>query len=183
LLEKDPKFQAQKIYLHGVELFNQGKWALADAEFDSALNVYPNYYRAWSKKGICAYELQQFKNEKLYYQRCLNLQPDYGEALFALGNAYLYDDELEKAVPLYKSLLESDRNHAGALLNLGICYFELAGSAPSSAGYYQAAIEKLEHWIRVTPTESHDKAQRVIERAKTKWREASMNMPSSTNPR
>jgi tetratricopeptide (TPR) repeat protein len=163
-LQDEPYFKARAIYLHGLELFNHRKWAEASLEFDSALNAFPKYYRAWSKKGLCAYELQEFNVEKFCYQQCLRIQPDYAEALQNLGNAYLYDDEIEKAVPLYHQILEVDPKHPVALFNLGICYFELRD--------YPRSVDNLNRFLQAHP-ESQDraKAERVLDRANLKWRE------------
>ncbi len=165
-LENDPYYKARKIYLHGLDLLDLKKWSEASLEFDSALNTFPGYYRAWSKKGFCAYNLQQYNVEKFCYQQCLQIQEgqDYPEALLNLGNAYLYDDEIERAVPLYERLLEADPKHPVALFNLGICYFELRD--------YFKSIQYLSHFRDFHPEhQDHAKAERVLERAQVKWRE------------
>src|SRR5689334_11218222 len=50
--ERTARAKAQKIYIKGLELFEQHEFDLAYLEFTRALDVDPTYHLAWFKKGL-----------------------------------------------------------------------------------------------------------------------------------
>jgi tetratricopeptide (TPR) repeat protein len=154
-------YQAQKIYLRALEIFEQKEYDLAYLEFGRALDVDPNYHLAWFKKGLCAYYKQRYDLEIDCYRRCLEIQPDHLDALVNLANAYLAQDQLERAVPIYRRILVLEPNHPVALYNLGICYFDLQD--------YPACIEHLHRFIDAHPQDGgRGKAEELLRRARAK---------------
>ncbi len=154
-------YQAQKIYLRALEIFEQKEYDLAYLEFGRALDVDPNYHLAWFKKGLCAYYKQRYDLEIDCYRRCLEIQPDHLDALVNLANAYLAQDQIERAVPIYRRILVLEPNHPVALYNLGICYFDLQD--------YPACIEHLRRFIEAHPQDAgRPKAEELLRRARAK---------------
>jgi len=155
------RYRAQQIYLKALDIFEQHEYDLAYLEFGRALDVYPAFYKAWFKKGLCAYYKQKYDLEIECYRRCLEIQPDYMEALNNLANAYLAQDLVEKAVPIYRKMLQIDPKHPVALYNLGICYSDIQD--------YHSAIEHLTRFVEAHPQDpSRTKADLLLKRVRQK---------------
>jgi len=161
-------YLAQSIYLKALDIFDQHEYDLAYLEFGRALDVDPNYYLAWHKKGLCAYYKQRYDLEIECYRRCLEIQPDFMEALQSLGAAYLTLDQLEHAVPIYRRMLAIEPNHPVALYNISICYHDLQD--------YPAAIEHLRRFIDAHPQDpSRPKAEELLRKSRQKLEQRELN--------
>lgn len=159
---------ARRIYKGGVDLFERHEYDLALMEFQRALSVDPEFYRAWFKSGLCYYELRRYDLEIDAYHRCETLAPGFIDNRLNLAIAYLFQDELEKAADEYEAVLKIDSKNEIALWNLGVVDFDLHR--------YQRCIEVLGAYVEDYPNGAYRaRAEQFLKEA----REALQN-PSST---
>jgi len=77
-------------YKKGEELFERGYIRSALEAFDKAIQVNPNYCRAYNKKGLLYAIQRKFDRAIESYEKALSINPLYEEAALNLGNCYLY---------------------------------------------------------------------------------------------
>jgi len=163
--------QARDIYNKAVGYFENQDWEIAIVEFKRALNVYPGFYKAHFKIGLCFYNLQKYDLEIQSYERCLEINPNYIEAWLNLGNARLAEDNLEKALIAYNNVLRLEPRHPVALFNLGLVYYDL--------GQYELAVKYLERYVENYPRGiDSSKADRYMKQALDKMQPRTNTVPA-----
>jgi tetratricopeptide (TPR) repeat protein len=78
--------------------------------------------------------------------KLLSLYSDDLEALFSLANLYLKEGRLEDSMGLYEKILESNKNHAGALINMGNA-LRRVGASEKAIPYLEEAVKASSHSI------------------------------------
>jgi len=73
------------------------------------------------------------------YEKALEIQPDFPDALTNLGNTYYHKGEMEKAKACYQKSLSYEPNHVAANFNLGNM-FEEEGVLLQAIFYYKKAL-------------------------------------------
>jgi tetratricopeptide (TPR) repeat protein len=68
-------------------LFNAGRLAEAEAQYQAALQIFPNYHFAFTGLGRVRAAQQQFEEALGYFQKSVDLVPTY-EAVFGLVDLY-----------------------------------------------------------------------------------------------
>jgi predicted O-linked N-acetylglucosamine transferase (SPINDLY family)/ADP-heptose:LPS heptosyltransferase len=66
---------------------DNGQLQEALASYEQAININPNYARAYSNRGNVLRALERFDDALVSYNRALQLKPDYAEAFYNKGNA------------------------------------------------------------------------------------------------
>lgn len=107
-------------------------------------------------RGMAAYRNDRDEEAVGEFKRAVELDPDFAEAHYRLGNAYLAmgnKDEAEKAfrdaVKAYEKITKRDDKNSDAFYFLGLCYEKL--------GEYDDAVKALKEAVKTSPTESDDK--------------------------
>lgn len=93
--------------------------------------------------AILSNTLGDKEEEKRALQRLLGLDPDDSEALFSLANLYLHEAKIEDSLGLYEKILATNKNHLGALTNMG--------NALRRVGTPEKAIKYLEEAVKASP--------------------------------
>jgi glycosyltransferase involved in cell wall biosynthesis len=83
---------------------------------------------------------EEKEKEKQTTAKLLGLNSDVIETLFSLANLYLKDGKLENSMGLYKKILESNKNHTGALINMGNVLRRL-GAPTKAIPYLEEAVK------------------------------------------
>ncbi|MDY6820627.1 MAG: tetratricopeptide repeat protein [Deferribacterota bacterium] len=140
------KQSADAHYKLGLSYLETGDDAEAMKEFRKALNIGgpdPKIYYA-----ISTYYLQRgdVGNAKLYIERAINLDNDNSEYLNAYASVLAANGEHEKAIKIWKKVLEDPTYAAREVVyyNLGFAYYQL--------GDYDKTIEYWKDSIRENPT-------------------------------
>lgn len=81
--------------------FNNKQFNEALTWIQKALNENSEDVSANSQAGIICVVLKDFVNAKKYFQKAVDLNPENGDNLFNLGNAYFFNDEYNKALNYY----------------------------------------------------------------------------------
>lgn len=107
-------------------------------------------------RGMSAYRNDRDEEAVESFKRAVEIDPDFAEAYYRLGNAYLatkQQDEAEKAfreaVKAYDKITRRDAKDSDAFYFLGICYEKL--------GEYNDAVKALREAVKTSPAENDDK--------------------------
>jgi superkiller protein 3 len=108
------------------------------------------------ERGMAAYRDDRDEEAAGEFKRAIELDPDFAEAHYRLGNAYLAmgnKDEAEKAfrdgVKAYEKITKRDEKNSDAFYFLGLCYEKL--------GEYDDAVKALKEAVKTSPAENDDK--------------------------
>jgi tetratricopeptide (TPR) repeat protein len=101
-------FMAHKMYREAVGAYREGPQ-------DSAVIL--------NKIGIAYHQLLELGSAMRYYNRAINLNPKYAEAINNLGTVYYARKGYRQAIRYYRRALEIAPNSASIYSNLGTAYF------------------------------------------------------------
>ncbi|MGD1903884.1 MAG: TIGR03032 family protein [Geitlerinemataceae cyanobacterium] len=77
------------------------------------------------ERGNRCYAAGDFVGAIEAYRACLDLDPNYPEATYQLGQCHMAQRALADAIGAFEQVLETDPNHARALWDLGQCHANL----------------------------------------------------------
>jgi tetratricopeptide (TPR) repeat protein len=149
--------RARRFYLQGVKLlYDPPRVEEAIREFQLALEMDTQFYKAHFKLGICYYHKGQYDLEITEYKKCLAVNRSYAPAWLNLGHAFLARDELESARDAYKEVLGLNPKNRVALYNLGLVEFDLR--------LFTEARKHLQRFLELDGTgEMGEKARQYLE--------------------
>lgn len=101
------------------------------ANYDKALELYPDYIDAWIRKGITLYNSKEYFDADVCFNTAVNLNPVDFKAVYNRGKLRLKNDNIEGAVADFDKATSLKPEHAGA--------HELFGDALAKAGKEEAA--------------------------------------------
>lgn len=120
----------------------QKAYGKAVRELRAAVDVKPDYYQAWSSLGYALRKTGEFDESIAAYDRALELNPLYPEAIEYRGEAYLGLGRLEDAKEAYMELFRIDRPRAGELMTAMKRWLESGGGAVS-----ESVREEFARWV------------------------------------
>lgn len=138
-LDNPTSRSAYEHYLRGVDLYAMNSFSGAISELEKAAATEPRYALTWAYLGR-AYttnaSLQfggrdQYRKARAAYEQALALNPNLIEARVYMANLLTDTGRAEEAVPLLRSVLESNNNFAEAHWELGYAY-RFGGMLPES---------------------------------------------------
>ncbi len=83
-----------------------------------AISAKHNLAVIYYNKGVTDFDSENFEGALKSYDKVTEIEPDFTEAYFAKGNAYLKLNQYDSALGCYKKVLELNPNHAGAKNNI-----------------------------------------------------------------
>ena len=113
--------------------------------FEAAVDTNPDMYQAHSSLGYALRKLGKFDDSLASYDRALELEPTYSEAIEYRAEAYLGLNRLEDAKEAYMELFRSDRERADELMSAMKKWID--DRSGESGGVDKAAIEEFEDWV------------------------------------
>ncbi len=93
----------------GVALSQLGKFADAKVEYEKALTIHPYHIQVLNNLASCCDLLGEHKQSAIYYNRALEISPDFKDALVNLSIVYFNRGENEKA---YNTIYRCDAKKA-----------------------------------------------------------------------
>ena len=152
------KPQAYEHYLRGVgylqEYHKSENIQSAIAEFNLALQMDPNYARAYAGTGEAYwldYEESSRSNDSITRaaencRKALAITPDFAEGHTCLGNVYSGQGEYAKAADEFKRAVALDSSRDDALRGLAESYQHLGNVSAAEATYKQAIALRPQYW-------------------------------------
>ena len=133
-------------YKVGYNHFKAGDWANAAEYFTKAIELQPDNFNLYNRRGICYIKLQNYEKSIVDYTIAISLQPD-NETLYSnRADAYYKAGEYAKAAEDYTKYLSFSPNVSGYLFKRGRCYYELKN--------YNEAISDLTKMIQMVENRS-----------------------------
>jgi len=119
------------------------QFAAAVREFRTAIQNDPRLFQAWSSLGYALRRTGDYEESLRAYDRALEIQPGYAEAIEYRAEAYLKLGRLDEAKSAYMTLFNHDRERADELLDAMQEWVE-ANRGDSGAA---EQAEELAQWI------------------------------------
>ena len=107
----------------GLSLYRKKIYRKALHEFDKAIEIDPNNYRAYYWRGRVHLRLKRFKEATTDFKRVIKLKPDYADAYDNLGWLYLQLEEYDESIKYLSQSLELKPNEGWTYYTRGRCYF------------------------------------------------------------
>ncbi|MGD0014669.1 MAG: tetratricopeptide repeat protein [Bryobacteraceae bacterium] len=172
--------EARKAYEQGAAAMSQKKWARAQAGFERAVAIYPDYAPAWSELGEVFREQSKPKEARAAWERALEADPKYVRPYLQLTRLALAEGRTQDAVGIAERALELNPvefpgiyfYYAVANYNLGRLDVaeksarraieldadreipraeDLLGSVLAAKGDQRGAIEHLRRYLAISP--------------------------------
>jgi len=124
----------------GVVLFQKGQVDDAVAQYQKALEIYPNYVAAHYNLGNALFQKWQLDEALAQYQKAVEIYPNYAEAHINLGNALFQKGQLDEAVAQFQKAVEINPNDAEGHYNFGNALFQ-KGQLDEAVDQFQKALE------------------------------------------
>lgn len=121
----DLKAYADKFIFRGNQMEDQGNFEEALENYRKAIQVNPDYPRAYLNIGNAFLALDLTEEAMTNYQKSIALDPNYAFAHYNLGNAYQKIEHLEDAVSCYHRALSCNKDFPEALVAIGTTYEKL----------------------------------------------------------
>lgn len=126
------KKYAREYLLMGNECITQAHDSrAAQANYDKALELYPDYIDAWVRKGDTYYQERAYFEAERCLNRAVKINPCDFKAIYNRGKLYLKIDQVEEAIADLDKATSLKKEHAGA--------HELFGDALMKAGKEEEA--------------------------------------------
>lgn len=90
--------KARKEYEKGVEeLFEKQRYEESVVRFRKAIELYPEYYEAYSSLGIALLDMKNYDEAKTCFLKSIELDDKHAQAYFALGGLYNGQQQFQQA--------------------------------------------------------------------------------------
>lgn len=120
--------QAEPHRMAGLELLSTALWHLKDevdlcylaqwvAEFDK------HSPQVWCVVGNCFSLQKEHETALKFFQRSIQLDPDFTYAYTLCGHEYVANEDFEKAICMYRHAIKTDERHYNAWYGLGAIYY------------------------------------------------------------
>lgn len=136
----DSESQRQKLLAKAQKAYQR-----AIAEQRSATAGNPRLYQAFSELGYALRKTGDYEASLEAYNRALELEPDYGQAIEYRAEAYLGLNRLEEAKQAYIALFNQDRDLADELLAAMRRWVEAKRSEPGELS--PEAVAEFADWL------------------------------------
>jgi len=122
-----PSREEKEIRKHlrtGHTLYRKKIYRTALQEFDKAIELDPNNYRAYFWRGRVNIKVKRLKEAAVDFQMAIKLKPDYAEAYDNLGWLHMQLEEYDQSINYLSKSLELKPNDGWAYYTRGRCYFQ-----------------------------------------------------------
>ncbi|MDD3014457.1 MAG: tetratricopeptide repeat protein [Candidatus Gastranaerophilales bacterium] len=151
-------------------------------EFEAAIQVNPDYYKAYNNIGKLLQEMGKIDEAERYYRKALEIEPKYSEAIENLGTTYFAKNQVDAAAEKYKEAIELNSKNSSAYYHLG--------EALLAKGQFGKAINYLQTSLYLFPNSApvHDMLGKAYEMqsneaaAITEYKKAMLIKPEYTQP-
>ena len=124
----------------GNALLQKGSVDEAIAQYQSALQISPDYVEAHKNLGNALFQKGRVTEATAHYQKALQINPDDAEAHNNLGNLLLQMGGVDEAIVHFQKALQITPDDAKTCYNLGNAFFQ-KGSVDEAIAQYQKALQ------------------------------------------
>ena len=117
----------------------------AATSFERAVGKNPMMFEAHSDLGYCLRKLGDYQGSLTAYNRALEIEPRYAEAIEYRAEAYLGLDRIDEAKQAYMDLFKGQNAHASALLEAMQNWVAERSDDPGSAD--PADVQSFSSWV------------------------------------
>jgi tetratricopeptide (TPR) repeat protein len=110
----------------------------AIALYTQAIELNPNYAKAYHSRGLAYYKLEDYQNAIHDFFQAIYIDPNYASAYRYRGIAYHDLGDYQKAIADYDKAIKLEPKYLSAYLNLGSAYNKLRDYSNAVADYDQA---------------------------------------------
>ena len=142
-------------------------YTIARRKFTRATELDPALHQAWNYLGYTSRKLGDYPGALAAYDRALDLEPDFAEAIEYRGHAYLGLDRLADAKDAYLRLFSSNRKLAAQLLR-GMQDW-VAEHRSDPAGMDIASVDAFSSWILERSSIASQTSSLTREGASASW--------------
>jgi tetratricopeptide (TPR) repeat protein len=137
--------ESRQILATGTELYGQGNYDGAIAEFQSFLEKNPNAYQIYYNIGECYLKKENYDKAIEQYEKFLEKEPEEMSVNRRIAEAFVKKGDLENALPYFQKILEKNPEDAGPYYDIGEIYFG-AGKVENAIEHYQKAHSLKPDW-------------------------------------
>ena len=116
----------------------------AKAEFDTTLNILPQYPEALYNEGYLFLQMNNDSASKQAFRQCIAVDSTYAAAYNNLGTIYFNEKRYDMALPYFEKSIKEDSTYGDPYGNIGACYHNM--------GQLEKAIPYYEKALRLNPT-------------------------------
>ncbi len=131
----------------GMDLAEQGKYELAELEFEKAADLSPNSPEVFSIWGAALRMQKKFKGANRRFARAYELAPEDEEIVFNWGMSRLFEKDADGAIDLFQKTLKLNPKNHLAYNYLGKSY-GLIKDYPNEEANYAKALEIKEDFAQ-----------------------------------
>lgn len=128
---------------HADHLTRSSQYTAALLGYSQIQAIHPGHQHSLFALGYVNHRLSCHSEAEKYLLEAVANDPNHVPSLAALANLYLDKDNFEKARPLYEKVLELDKNHPNARINLTILTLSEKALVPECA---ISALMELGHY-------------------------------------
>jgi tetratricopeptide (TPR) repeat protein len=144
------EYELEEIYtILGNAYLETGRFDEAVAAHKKAIEVNPEFHKAWVNLGIAYRHIGDLEKAEECYTEALRIEPDYAELHASLGALYIVKGEPEKAVEALEKATELDSQLAVAYSNLALAYAMVGRFEDADVSLRQAVVLGYENWAAV----------------------------------
>ncbi len=179
--QQTPDAQAKLLYNAGIDVLRRADsthpseearslYSIALGKFESAVRIDPKMHEAWNYVGYTHRRLGDYDEALQAYERALDLQPGYPEAIEYRAEAYLALKRVADAEQSYLDLFATHRDVAGKLLEAMKSWITAQRSAATTGAASDAtAVNDLEKWVQERAQIARQTASLTREGAAATW--------------
>lgn len=103
-----------------VKLFNSGNILDSKNKAELLLKKYPDNFELNKFLGVLFFYINNLIKAKLFFNKCLDINPESPDIYFNLGLVFKKDGQLDIAKKNYEAAINLDKNFLKAYINLGV---------------------------------------------------------------
>ena len=105
---------AQRANDRGLLLYKEKRYAEAEAQFNEALRLRPDFALAANNLGFVYYKQEKYKDAAQWFESAIKSDPSRAIAYLNLGDAWAKAGDAERARKAYRTYLDLARSGSGA---------------------------------------------------------------------
>jgi tetratricopeptide (TPR) repeat protein len=126
--------------MSGINFKEKGDTNRAVNDFRSAIEADPNYYNAYMQLGMI-FHLRNDPISEGYFNNAIRIRPNSEEALYGRGLWYQENDQLDKAIQDYTTIVQLNPTNKSAHFNLGYIHQVYLNLFSEAIKHYDRAIQ------------------------------------------